>query len=485
MTSDDGSAEPSRLRGRLSIASLALLCGLSFQGSRGLYESTEGRYAEAAREMLSSGAWLEPRLHGRPHWSKPPLAYWGMAGGMLLLGRNAWGARLCGALCHAGTSLAAGALGGVLWGEAAGTAAGLVYASSPFPVFGANALSTDALLTLWETLAVLLFLKIGPGRRGRACAAGMWFSFGLGFMTKGPPALLALIPLSLWNRRRAAPVRLWSWAGLAVFAAAALPWYLYVCARHPGLWGYFLGREVVGRVASPDFHRNPEWYKPLVEYFPPLVLGGGVWLAGAVPAWRDGGLRPARLWSCLRRGDAAGFLALWIALPLAVFCLSRSRLPLYVLPLFVPVSLFLAKGVLSLGPRRLRVLALAQALALAAFKGAAARFPSKSDMARLDRAIRAAAPPGAEVLGWEESRLFGLEFYRDGRLRRISAADAHWADLDPRSMREEVRARPSAPRVFVVSPAREASLLESLAFPPEARARRAADKFWAVWVTGD
>lgn len=43
----------------------------AFHGARGLYETTEGRYAECAREMAQAGTWLEPVLNGHPHWTKP------------------------------------------------------------------------------------------------------------------------------------------------------------------------------------------------------------------------------------------------------------------------------------------------------------------------------------------------------------------------------------------------------------------------------
>ena len=51
---------------------LAIIAAFSFQGSRGIYETTEGRYAEAAREMVETGKYLVPTLDYRPHWTKPP-----------------------------------------------------------------------------------------------------------------------------------------------------------------------------------------------------------------------------------------------------------------------------------------------------------------------------------------------------------------------------------------------------------------------------
>ena len=129
------------------MAFLALFVAFSFQGSRGLYETTEGRYAECSREMLERDNYLEPTLGYRPHFTKPPLTYWAIAGGMRLLGPNEWGVRLYNAIAFFLTVLAIAWIGATLWGKPTGIMAGLIYASSPFPVFGAYAVSTDTLLT--------------------------------------------------------------------------------------------------------------------------------------------------------------------------------------------------------------------------------------------------------------------------------------------------------------------------------------------------
>jgi 4-amino-4-deoxy-L-arabinose transferase-like glycosyltransferase len=36
-------------------------------------------------------------------------------------------------------------------------------------------------------------------------------------------------------------------------------------------------------------------------------------------------------------------LLAWLLLPLLVFCLARSRLPLYILPLFLPLAVIVAR----------------------------------------------------------------------------------------------------------------------------------------------
>jgi 4-amino-4-deoxy-L-arabinose transferase len=58
-----------------------------------LFETTEARYAEVAREMIETGNYLEPQFEGVKHFHKPPFAYWMMAVGMKIFGINGLGVR--------------------------------------------------------------------------------------------------------------------------------------------------------------------------------------------------------------------------------------------------------------------------------------------------------------------------------------------------------------------------------------------------------
>ncbi|MFQ5690495.1 MAG: ArnT family glycosyltransferase [Gemmatimonadota bacterium] len=450
---------------------LALVVAFALQGTRGLYETTEGRYAEVAREMVETGHYLEPTLEHRPHWSKPPLTYWSVAAGMRLLGRNEWGVRAANGLAFVLTVLAVAGIGAALWGGAAGPsaglAAGLIYLSSPLPVVGEASVSADMLLALWETLAVLCYVRAwraaggGPGglrrpagggrRRAWLWTLGLWAALGLAFLTKGPPGLLPLLPLGVFHWRAGRPFRLLEPAGLALFAATGLSWYAIVIARRPELLSYLVGQEVVARNFSDRFHRNPQWYGPLVIYGPALLLGQGLWLYhGIRTLGREGLHRPATLVRRLRgRGEPGSLLLLWLLLPLAAFCLSRSRLPMYVLPLYAPIALGLARGLTGPGTGKAREstgarvaagglarvgrLAALSAAGLIVLKAASAVVPGSGDMGALHRAVReaetAAGAPGAEIRAYREPALHGLQFYLDGHLRRVSRAGAEpWAD---------------------------------------------------------
>lgn len=423
---------------RLVLLALAVAVGLAFQGSRGLYESTEGRYAECGLEMVRSGSWLEPTLSGRPHWTKPPLAYWAVAAGVQLAGANGWGARLGNAAAFCATVLLVAGIGAALWDRRTGLVAGLVYLTSLFPAGAAAILSADTLLTCFELLAVYLWVRAWRDpdpRRSRWFVRGMWLAWGLAFMTKGPPGLLPLAALLIvgWRSRRRVPIA--DPLGLLLFAVVGLGWYALVALRHPGLLSYFVGDEIVGRVASNRFRRNPEWWIPFALYLPVLIAGQGPWLVTGVRLALGELRSPRAIWARARSGDAGGLLLLWLVLPLAVFFLASSRLTLYVLPLYAPVALALART-LTRTPtgdplRRTLAVALPSVLAIVLLKAAAAWAlpPSPKDMAALHGLVLREAGEAAEVRVYREDQLYGLQFYLGGALTRVTLEGSQpWAD---------------------------------------------------------
>ncbi|MGI9190425.1 MAG: ArnT family glycosyltransferase [Longimicrobiaceae bacterium] len=453
-------AEQATARPWVTLCLLSLLVGFAFQGSRGLFDTTEGRYAEVAREMAERGAWLEPTLAYRPHWTKPPAAYWAIAGGFALFGRSAWGARFANAVAFCLTALAVAAIGATLWDRTTGYLAGLVYLSSPWPVAGAAVLSTDTLLTLWEVLAILGYAvayRSAAPQRVRWGVWGMWVALGLGFFTKGPPALLPLAAIVVFHWIDGRRFRLADPLGIAAFAVVGGWWYVAVAARNPGLLGYFLGDELVGRALTDRFGRNPEWWAPFTLYLPVLLFGPGLWLLVAPSIIRHERLwHPRRLWRAVRAATPGGLLLLWLALPLLVLSLARSRLPLYVLPLYAPIALALARGMVRALPRgellpRATGIALVSVALIVGLKAAAAyAYPSWHDMKRLAASARAVGGPAASYRIFEEEKLYGLQFYLDGAVERVARRPEPWAD---RTLQAEIERMSVShlPYVFVSS----------------------------------
>jgi 4-amino-4-deoxy-L-arabinose transferase-like glycosyltransferase len=418
----------------LALMGLAIVLGFVFQGTRGLWDPDEGRYAEVAREMLSSGDFINPRLDGQPHFTKPPLTYWCIAGSMAMFGRDEWVVRFFVSLAFALTVLVVAGLGARIWDRKTGLLAGLIYATSLTPFAGASFVTPDTLLTLWEALALYSFWRgfTAESHRDRF----LWptltgAAFGLAFLTKGPPGLVFLPGMLLFRflptgrRREAAPVL--NLTGLVLFAVLGLSWYVVVIAEHRELLSYFVREEIFGRIAG-HHHRNPEWYGPIVIYGPALLLGSLPWCL----FW-------PRIWRALRATSGAGasvlerpaplFLCTSLLLAIAVFTLVRSRLPLYVLPLFVPLALMTARAILVFGflpatpPRRhLGSHAWAPRLALWTLillcsRLALALWPSDRDARRLYRSLPPA--PNAEFVVASSRAYPGLAFYARRNLEYV------------------------------------------------------------------
>lgn len=311
----------------------------AFWGARPLVDSTEARYGEAARGMVATGHWYIPQLEGRDHITKPAGAYWIIAGGMQLFGNNAWGARFGHAIVLFGTMILVAKLAQTMGlGDDEARGAALVYSTGVYPMVAGHSLSTDLPLLFFVLLGILAYWKVFLGdpfaERWRAV---FWFAFGAAFLVKGPPAWLPLLPLVAFSytHRRSGPPLFFSrttFVYLPLFLLLSLSWGLAIVIPHPERFQYFFKDEFLERIATTKHKRT----EPFWEY-PALLLGGlAPWLfcwrqvvAAVRNKWR-GGVKTLLPWQA--------FCLLWIGLVLPVFMASKSKMPLYINGLFVPIS---------------------------------------------------------------------------------------------------------------------------------------------------
>jgi len=449
-------------------AAVAALCAfaLAFQGARGIWSPDEGRYVNVAMQMLRSGDWLYPRLDDdTAHLAKPPLTYWAIALSVRLWGCSETAVRLPNAAAFVGAVLTVYALGKRLT-PARPWLPALIYATSALPCLASNIVTTDTILAFWETLAVLGFVELWWGsspRRAPAARLVMWVAFGMGFATKGPPALLplaAILAFACYSRRWAGARALLSVTALLAFLVLALWWYLLTVAREPAALRYFLLHELVGRVTGRH-GRNPRWHDALRVYGPALLLGMLPWtwalLCRAPASWRF--LRQVRRPGMRRGGGRDLFLFLWLLLPLAVLVVTPSRLPLYALPLCAPLALLLARHYRwerSRLPVRPGWLA-AWVVVLVGLRWGAGIYDTEKDGRPLARAIRSSVPfSPAEVVFVDTGRVFGLSLYLSAEIERVELGDEPSGPGGPRgleSFAEEV-AEDEPDTLYVVPAAR-------------------------------
>jgi 4-amino-4-deoxy-L-arabinose transferase-like glycosyltransferase len=289
--------------------------------------------------MFDRGEWVLPTLQGQPYLDKPPMLYWLVKVSYNLSGVSESAARLIPALAVHLTILLIYLMGRRILGERAALWGALLLTIAPGFMGMGRLLIIDGLLAFFVTLSLFAAFE---AVRGEKLRRGWWllaaFACGLGILSKGPIALMLLVPPILvhrWLSRHRVRI---GWRNLFLFAGVTvlvnLPWYVAIYFREPVFLRYFFWEHNVLRFVQPFDHLQPIWY------YAPLVLGG--LFPGTILLWAfgrhlfsgDGNVaakRTAELGFCLLAG-------LWC---LAFFSISGSKLPTYILPAFPLLALAL------------------------------------------------------------------------------------------------------------------------------------------------
>jgi Dolichyl-phosphate-mannose-protein mannosyltransferase len=315
---------------------LSCFYGLS---AAGVIDMDEGLYATAARQMVDSGDWLIPRVGPQVFYDKPPLFYWCQAVFIRLLGPTPLAVRLPSAVAAMLTALAIGWWARRRGSPHIGWLAAIIYALCPLTVLLAHAAVLDSLLTLWMTLTIIGWIEGYRGnRRGYLLMAA---AAGLATMTKGVIGLVlpgAAFVIWLLTRRDTAEIRKVPWLpALGLYALIVLPWHLMMWrANGETFVREYIIHNHVQRFLGEDFgHNRSFWF-----YIPVLLLGMFPWAVLTPLAWRRGwrGRHEAReQWEC-----ALALWALWAAVEIVFFSISRSKLPGYVQPALPALCLLAA-----------------------------------------------------------------------------------------------------------------------------------------------
>ena len=436
---------------------LVLVLAFGFQGSRGIFSPDECFYVAVGQAMSETGDLLIPRLDHVPWLDKPPLSLWGIAGGLWLLGQNEWGARAFHGLCFALTALLVYVLGKSMAGERQGFLSAAIYATMALPFAAGNIVTPDTPLTFWTTLSFLCFWNsVRPGaRRVALWKMLMCVAFGLGFLTKGPAALLPAGAMFVFLVARGNAWRyfLTSWAlpGILLFALIGLSWYVYIAEMVFGALDYMIDNQLIGRTISSKYARNPGLAGALI-YPPTVLLGALPWsLFWFVALWRG---RAALLrrngWRRVREDPARLLLLTWIGVVLLALAAASSKLSLYALPVFPALALatarlFPARVGMAAGPQafgfpRRAVVALAiWGVVMLSLRFGASVYPQMRDMRALHGAIQKHMPCGpCEVVAVQE-HLDGLGFYMSQDVERVTTSNRPYPFFVlPEALEEEV-----------------------------------------------
>lgn len=323
-------------------------------GQRPLVTPDEYRYAQIPREMLATGNFAVPRLLGHPYFEKPVLGYWMTAASFSLFGENRFSVRLSSALSAGVTALFV-----MLWVFSAlydkrqALLAGVLYLGCAVVwVLGTFAV-LDSPMTMFSTGAMLCAFGCLQRERTRVSKILLLMLCGvfcgLGFMTKGLPALVAPALGALGFillERRWKELLLMPWIPALFALLAVLPWGIAVHRADPDFWRYFIEVEHLQRFSQETDGQHPQpWWFLLPFFFgglfpPALLLTAGF---GSVRA-------------ILRKMAAVPlyrFALCAAVLPLVLFSCSRGKLATYILPCIPPAAVLMA-GFVALALRENR-----------------------------------------------------------------------------------------------------------------------------------
>lgn len=337
-------AAASKRASRACVLAFGLIIGVTYCGTIGHYplaEPDEPRYAEIPREMIELRDWITPHLNYVKYFEKPPLVYWLTAGSFEAFGIHEWTARIWPALFGLVGIVMAYVVGRAMFDTWTGYAAAALLAAAPLYFGLSQVVVLDMPVSALMTVALGCVWLAYSGRHRQTFTVLAYAATALAVLTKGPMALLltcAIVMLFVVLQRDIGALRwLCSPRGILVFVVIALPWFIVVSARNPEFLEFFLIKQHVGRFLRPDEHRQPLWF------FVPIVVGGFLpWSAFVLLAPRVTA-RFLRRAARLRLPPAVLYCVIWSAVVFGFFSLSKSKLATYVLPMFCPMAILLAR----------------------------------------------------------------------------------------------------------------------------------------------
>ncbi len=310
----------------------------------------EARFAQATKQMVETGDFVDIRFQDEVRYKKPVGIYWMQAAaveiastlGLPKADLRIWVYRLPSLI---------GATGAVLltyWAALAfvtrrgAVLAALLMASCVLLSVEARLAKTDAMLLLTVVAAMgalarpYLAWQRGedPGHPPWSWPFIFWTALAGGVLLKGPLILmfagLAIVTLAVLDRSAA-----WWWQlrpvwGLMWTLVLVLPWFVAIYWRAgDAFFADSIGGDMLSKLAAQETHGAPPGLYLLLFWI--TFWPGAPLTAMAVPA----------VWQA-RREPGAQFLLAWLVPSWIVFELVLTKLPHYVLPLYPAIAILTA-----------------------------------------------------------------------------------------------------------------------------------------------
>src|SRR6185312_11790073 len=310
----------------------------------------EARFAQATKQMVETGDFVDIRFQEDVRYKKPVGIYWMQAAsveafkalGLPRAQLRIWLYRIPSLI---------GAIGAVLltyWAALAfvtrrgAVFAALMMCSSVLLSAEARLAKTDAMLLLTVVAAMGAMARVylswqrgeDPARPPWSAPAIFWTALAGGILLKGPLILmfvgLTILALAILDRSAAWLWRLRPVWGLMWTLVLVLPWFVAIFWRAgEAFFSNSLGGDMLSKLGAQESHGAPPGLYLLLFW---ITFWPGAALAGmAAPAvWRA------------RREPGAQYLLAWLVPSWIVFEAVLTKLPHYVLPLYPAIAILTA-----------------------------------------------------------------------------------------------------------------------------------------------
>jgi len=307
-----------------------------------LIDRDEPRFAEASREMRQTGDFLIPRLNGDYRFDKPPLIYWCQVLSYDVLGETDFAARFPSAIFAAFAAMVTWIFSSRIYGPRVGIWSGIIFATSLQVFIHGRAAVADMPLVFFFLTATWADWE----RLKNPKSAFWWWTFclslGLGFLAKGPAALLPVLFAPFHSFLNRAPFRfnfrsalLGGLVVLTVIGAWGIP---ALIATNGAYLQVGLGKHVLQRSLQPMESHGAAGLAGYLLFLPFYLV---VSFFSFFP-WCF--FLPACVKRLLaHRESEENYLLGPILIVLFVFTLIQTKLPHYVLPAYPMLAILVAR----------------------------------------------------------------------------------------------------------------------------------------------
>jgi 4-amino-4-deoxy-L-arabinose transferase-like glycosyltransferase len=220
------------------------------------YHSDENFYVESSRNMVESGDYLTPMYNDKKRFNKPILYYWLVSASYKMFGVNLSSARLASAFFG---SLGIGLLyliSNRLFERRVAFYSIFILPATLLHFQISRWATTDLVLSFFILLALYFFVRSYQNNFEKTYDIYLFYvSIALGFMTKGPPAIIipgvvAIVFMLATNRQKLLS-HLCFGRGLVIFLLVSLPWFATMFALHGDeFMNHIIGAEIKGRLTN-------------------------------------------------------------------------------------------------------------------------------------------------------------------------------------------------------------------------------------------